>query len=321
MNECAPIAVSVYNRINTFKKCITALRENYLAINSELYVISDASSQPKDDKLVDEIRGFAKGISGFKQVHLIFREKNIGGFESVVQAEKMILEKHEKIIFLEDDVIASKSFLYFLNAGLTHLKENKSIFSISSYCPPPAYTEKWKSRILIAPFHCPWGYATWKDRYQLVNARQNPYLTVLKDKSIIKYITRHAPFMLEALRSDYFNDTGCADVRISFQMMLQGMKSAYPAVSLSRNIGFDGSGQKMGVNQELMCQSVCDDYEVVSWELIDDQSFQTRFVGHGAEGNQQMIISTLYRLGLRDQLDSLVTTARRIKRQVTDKSK
>jgi hypothetical protein len=316
MNECAPIAVTVYNRINTFKVCIAALRENPLATLSDLYVISDASSHPKDDKLIDEIRDFSRGISGFKQVHLIFWEKNIGGFESVVQAEKMILDKHGKIIILEDDVIASKSFLSFLNGGLTNLKENKSIFSISSYCPPPAYTEKLKNKMLIAPLHCPWGYATWKDRYQSVNTRHNPYLAVLNDKSVVSYITRHAPFMLEALRGDYINDTGCADVRISFQMLLKGMKSAYPAVSLSRNIGLDGSGQKMGINYGLMKQSVCDDYEVTSWDLVDDQSFQTKLVRNGAEGNRQLMLAMLYRLGLRDSLDPLVTAARRIKKKI-----
>lgn len=316
MNAYAPIAVSVYSRVNHFKECISALQKNSLAVQSDLYIVSDASSRTSDDNQVEEVRDFARGITGFKNVNLIFREQNLGGFESVIQAEKIILEKHGKIIFLEDDVIASKSFLDFLNGGLTQYEDNKSIFSIASYCPPPAVTEKWKNSALSAPFHCPWGYATWKDRYQSINPRKNTYPVILNNKKIINYITQNAPFMLEALRGDYFNDMGCTDVRITFQMLLQGMVTIYPAVSLSRNIGFDGSGQKMGMNKNLMIQPICDDYDVTSWQIINDESFQTRLVGHGGEDSRQFIISMLYKLGLRDRLDSVVTAARSVKRNL-----
>jgi len=316
MNECAPIFVSVYTRLDTFKKCIEALKENSLAIHSELYVGSDASSRAEDDALVKEVRDFAKGITGFKQVHLIFREQNIGGFESCIQAEKMILEKHGKIIFLEDDVIASKSFLSFLNEALSRFKDDQSVFSISAYCPPVAYAPQWNNRILVAPFHCPWGYATWLDRYQTISPRFNPYPQVIRDKTSVNYIIRNAPFMLEALRDDYFNSAlGYADVRLSFQVMLRKMGSLYPAFSLTRNIGLDGFGMRMPRNDELIKQSICDDYEVLNWEKVVDADFQTRFVKNGMKpGQRYLIVSFLYRTGMREQFDFIISSARKVKK-------
>lgn len=316
MNECAPICVSVYNRLDAFKECIAALKENALAIHSEIYIVSDASSRFKDDDIVKDVREFAAGITGFKKVNLIFREQNIGGFESILQAEKMILEKHQKIIFLEDDVIVSKSFLSFLNEALNRFKDDQAVFSISAYCPPVAYAPQWNNRVLNAPFHCPWGYATWLDRYKVINPRVNPYPQVIRDKALINYIAKYAPFMLEALREDYFNQALCyADVRLSFQVLLHKMESLYPAFSLTRNIGMDGFGTRMPRNDELVKQLVYDNYEVSNWEKVVDVDFQTRFIKNSMKpGQRHLIVSFLYRTGLREQLDFIIVGARKVKK-------
>lgn len=317
MNEfkTAPIAVIVYNRINTFKQCIDALKNNSLAVHSDLYIVSDASGKTKDDMLVDEVRSFSRQISGFKTVNFIFREKNIGGSESGMLAEKEIIEKHGRIIMLEDDVIVSKAFLAFMNNALDFYENDKSVFSISGYCPPVAYTPKWRNRMLVAPFHCPWGYATWADRYQTINPRINPYPSIINNKPIVNYIIKNCLFMIETLRSDYYQPTlGCIDVRLSFQVMLNKMVSVYPAISLTRNIGLDGNGFRMPRNDELMRQSIADDYNVDNYEKVIDLDFQKRFVRNGTENKKkQRILYIIYKLSLRERLDFIVIFFRKIK--------
>jgi hypothetical protein len=316
MEGLAPISVSVYTRLETFKKCIEALKKNPLAIHSDLYVISDASGRENDDALVKKVRDYAKRIIGFKKVNLIFREKNIGGFESCIQAEKIILERHGKIIFLEDDVIVSKSFLSFLNESLSRFKDDQKVFSISAYCPPVAYAPLWNNRVLSAPFHCPWGYATWLDRYQAISPRFNPYPLVIRDKALVNCLIKNVPFMLEALREDYFNpDLGYADVRLTFQVMLRKMESLYPACSLTRNIGLDGFGTRMPRNDELAQQLICDNYEVLNWEKVVDVDFQSRLVKNGMKPSQlQFIVLFLYRTGMREHLNFIITAARKLKK-------
>lgn len=60
MAKYAPITVYTYNRYEHFTKTIEALRNNYLAENSILYVVSDAAANEKDENLVKKIRDYSK---------------------------------------------------------------------------------------------------------------------------------------------------------------------------------------------------------------------------------------------------------------------
>ena len=43
MTKLAPIALFVYNRFGTTKKTVEALKKNYLASQSELFIFSDGA--------------------------------------------------------------------------------------------------------------------------------------------------------------------------------------------------------------------------------------------------------------------------------------
>lgn len=318
MNEPAPIAVSVYSRLDAFRECISALAANGLAADSDLYVVSDAPGREKDEIVVEKVRKYARSITGFKHVHLIFRDRNLGGMESIAQAEALILEKHGRIIFLEDDVIPSRAFLQFLNEGLEHFRDEQRVYSISAYCPPVACSERWNGRILSAAFPCPWGYATWHDRRRAIDPRHNPYPMVTRDRKLVRFLTARAPHLLEALRADFRNPKlGYIDVRIGFQVAMRGMHTVQPALSLTRNIGCDGGGERMPHIRSLNSQPVCHDYEVIDWNIVADEAFQDKLFNNGiSDSRVNPLICLLYRLGLRDHAEPLLANLRFLRRFV-----
>lgn len=130
MTKYAPITVYTYNRYDHFTKTIEALRNNYLAENSILYVVSDAAANEKDENLVKKIRDYSKKISGFKSVELIFRKENLGPLQSIYGAEREIIDSHGRIISMEDDNITSRNFLNFMNQGLERFEYEQSVYSI-----------------------------------------------------------------------------------------------------------------------------------------------------------------------------------------------
>lgn len=72
----APIIISVYDRLDHLKKCIESLQKNELACYSELYVISDAAYKEEHIPLIDAVRTYINGITGFKKsLSCISREK------------------------------------------------------------------------------------------------------------------------------------------------------------------------------------------------------------------------------------------------------
>lgn len=300
MTKFAPILISVYTRLEALNKSVISLQQNDLALQSDLFIVSDAPANSKDVEAVKNVRSYVKSINGFKSVTPIFREKNLGFFDSIIPAILETLDKYGKIIFLEDDVVVSRAFLQFLNDGLEILQNNHDVFSISGYTPVSAYREDLTNRVLRAPYHCPWGFGTWRDRLLKVDMSYNPYEEVLRNRGLVKYMAKNAVFMLEALRQDfYFRNLNYVDVRISFQMLLKGMFSVFPAVSLTRNIGFDGRGLRSPIDKEIMNQPIAEFYNQNCWVLNRNLEFEKQIVTNGQKkGLRTLFFKILFYTGL-----------------------
>src|ERR1035437_10981038 len=111
----APIIVTVYDRPRHFRQCIEALLRNGPAKESELYVVSDAPGKPDHASKIDKVRAYARSITGFRSIHLIFREENYGAFRSILAIMKQVMDEHSRFIYLEDDVLAAPNFLDYMN--------------------------------------------------------------------------------------------------------------------------------------------------------------------------------------------------------------
>ena len=55
------------------------------------------------------------------------KEKNFGTKKNIVNAINETFKKFNKIIVIEDDLILSKSFLYFMNFCLNNYKDKKNL--------------------------------------------------------------------------------------------------------------------------------------------------------------------------------------------------
>ena len=71
----APIGLSTYARLQHLQKTITALQQNELARDSELFVFSDAP-RPGDEEKVAAVRGYLRTLDGFKRVRIVERKIN-----------------------------------------------------------------------------------------------------------------------------------------------------------------------------------------------------------------------------------------------------
>ena len=164
MEQYAPIVVTVYNRLHTFKRCIKSLQTNKLAKYSDLYVISDAPYCENHRFFVNSVREYARTITGFKKVHLIFYDINLGSQEAGYRGLSLALQDHDSYIFLEDDVIVSCNFLEYMNEGLHYYSNDPHVYSICGFCIPFKIPSTYKNDIWFSQINSPWGYATWKKK-------------------------------------------------------------------------------------------------------------------------------------------------------------
>src|SRR5690242_14206934 len=102
----SPIALFVYNRPDHTRQTIEALRKNTLAPESDLYVCSDGP-KPNAVDAVNATRAHLRTISGFKSVSIHENETNKGLANSIISGVSRVLETHDTIIVVEDDLVTS----------------------------------------------------------------------------------------------------------------------------------------------------------------------------------------------------------------------
>jgi GT2 family glycosyltransferase len=133
MTQLAPVVLFCYKRLDTLIQTVEALKKNFLAPDSELYVFSDAAKNDVDKIEVDKVRSYVNAIEGFKSLTVYEATENMGLANSIIQGVSKIFLDHEKIVVLEDDLVTSANFLNFMNEGLIRFNASPSVFSISGY--------------------------------------------------------------------------------------------------------------------------------------------------------------------------------------------
>jgi hypothetical protein len=245
----APVIVTVYDRLQHFQQCVGALQRNRLAGQSELYVVSDAAGKPEHAAKIEQVRAYARSITGFKSVHLVFREQNYGGYRSFLAITKHVLEECDRFIFLEDDVVASPNFLDYMNGGLDFYEADQRIFSISAYTHPIRFPKKFNADVFFLPSGSSWGFATWKDRWEKVDfSVKDRYALALADSKLYKKLVSTGYYLMQLLLSDSQGRLQAPDIRVAFHHFIHDVYSVYPRLSKTINIGLDGSGQHSGTD-------------------------------------------------------------------------
>ena len=107
MSTLAPVALFVYNRPDHTRRTIDALRANYLAETTPLYVFSDAPGGEESIDAVRQVRELISNITGFASVTVMCRELNLGLANSIIDGVGMLCERYGRVIVLEDDLITS----------------------------------------------------------------------------------------------------------------------------------------------------------------------------------------------------------------------
>src|SRR5690349_9387552 len=108
MKTLAPIVLFCYNRPATLKQTVDSLRNNYWAEESELFIFSDGAKKDADIPLVSEVRAYLKTITGFKKVVITEAAANKGLANSIIGGVHDIINRYDKVIVLEDDLVSSR---------------------------------------------------------------------------------------------------------------------------------------------------------------------------------------------------------------------
>ena len=155
--DIAPVLLFVYKRPGAAELTINALKQNYLANQTDLYIFSDGPKHGKDVGKIEEVRNYLSAIEGFKSITIKKAEQNKGLATSIVEGVTEVLKIFPSCIVLEDDLLTSQNFLNYMNSSLQYYADNKKVFSISGFTFPVEAPANYPYDSYFNPRGCSWG--------------------------------------------------------------------------------------------------------------------------------------------------------------------
>lgn len=243
--QLAPIVLFVYNRPRHTKQILDALMSNELADQSKLYIFSDGPKYiASDDQMraIEEVRHLIREKQWCREVEIIESDYNKGLADSIIHGVTHIVNKHEKIIVLEDDLVTSKGFLKFMNETLNMYNDDERVMHVSGYMYP-VNSQISQTTFFLKILSC-WGWGTWKRAWEYYNHNVKDHIKYFsQSKELLRKfdIEGHAYFYKQLLDNADHKIYSWA-VRWYASWLRAGGYSLFPKMSLVKNIGFDGSG-------------------------------------------------------------------------------
>ena len=261
----APIALFVYNRPWHTEQTLQALMQNELAAQSVLYIYADGPkiNASKDEiKRIADVRELIRTKKWCKEVNIIESEKNKGLADSIVEGATNTIEKFGKIIVLEDDIITSTGFLKYMNDALNLYENDKTVMEVSGFMFP--INSAGLPDTFFYNVNSCWGWGTWSRAWKKYNDDALEIYLQLIDKNVNWELFNgfQGNSFKEQLLSNVEKKLNTWAIKWHSIIHINKGKVLHPCRSLTRNIGFDGSGTNCEQNDNSQIPDLADSIPV-----------------------------------------------------------
>jgi hypothetical protein len=272
--DLAPIVLFTYNRPAHTLQTLQALRKNYLAKNSILYIFCDG---PKDNSIkeeqdkINEVKKIVKCEQWCGEVHIESSPTNNGLADSIKIGVTKIIAQHGKVIVLEDDLRLSPAFLNYMNQALNFYEKKKSVFSISGYNLPAKkmiIPKDYEYDVYVSLRNGSWGWATWADRWEQVDWTVANFATLLADAQMKKAFNRGGDDVFPMLEGQQSGKLNIWSIQFTLAHFENHAVSIVPTLSYVDNIGLDGTGENCNTSLALKNSTLCNKTEIKFLDVL-----------------------------------------------------
>lgn len=238
----APIVLFAFNRLEPLKACVASLLQNTEAVESDIVVFVDGprANRQGDVERVESVRQYVNCIKGFRSLETHFSKQNKGLGPSIIAGVTDVVNRYGKAIVIEDDLIASRNMLAYVNQSLEKYEKNPEVFSISAYSNRVTAPKDYKYDAYFAPRSTSWGWATWKDRWMNCDWELKDWDAVVQNaKAFNRWGGSDCFGMLKGWKEGRNKSWA---IRFCYSQFVLNKVSLFPLLSKIDNEGFDGSG-------------------------------------------------------------------------------
>ena len=235
MKEIKPILFIVFNRPEITRRSFEILRRLKVP---KLYISQDGprENHKGDIKNCPEVKEIVANVDWNCDVHYNFHEENQGCRRGVLSAIDWFFSKENEGIILEDDILPHDGFFEFCSFCLSNHRDDNDVLAIQGF---NQFGQRIKSdEYFGARGFYPWGWATWKSRWEKYNAEIEYSRIKYGNSNFPKVMRRAISFNLQLIEKDLLDTWDMQFV--AMQVDLDGYVIT-PYANLTTNIGVDGA--------------------------------------------------------------------------------
>jgi hypothetical protein len=268
-----------------------------LSDQSPLYIFADAPKNTVDQANVDKVKQVIKQQQWCKDVIIIERVTNFGLAKNIIEGVSQVVQEYGKVIVLEDDIVTSTGFLAYMNQALDLYADEPQVMHVSGHLPPVKMPKQLPDTFFFKKTSC-WGWGTWSTAWVKLNTDAQYLLEQIKvqDKVTMFNIDNSYNF-IEHLEANIEGRLDTWAIKWQASVFLQEGLCLYPKKSLTRNIGFDGSGEHCVYSDLHLYQTIANNIEVNKIALEESTDARKRIVAFNYK--QSKPASFLQRIGNR----------------------
>ena len=237
----APVVVFAYNRPGCLKRALEALCMDELAQKTDVFIFIDGCKGESDREKVAgcvDLANSVKSSGSFKRVEVCASETNRGLAESIISGVTKVIEKYGRVIVLEDDLVVRGAFLRFMNDALEYYEKDSEIWSISGFTPYLRRLKRYPGDVYYSYRGCSWGWASWEDRFKLVDWKVSTYGEFKNNESLRRQFARGGGDLPGMLDKQMKGEIDSWAVRWCYEQSRRNMYTIYPCSTFIENIGF-----------------------------------------------------------------------------------
>jgi hypothetical protein len=236
----AAIAIFIYNRPDHLAATLDSLVQCPGFNGATVYVFADGPKSVPDLAAVHSARIVARQrLQG--RANFVFSDVNLGLSTSITNGVAFVLEQHESVIVVEDDLLVSRGFLTYMNHALDHFAGDLNVFQVSGYSP--FGPDDGQSGAVLLPWTSTWGWGTWRRAWGVYDPYATGWQNLKRDRVLRRRFNLAGAYdyahMLELQMAGRRDSWG---IRWYWSVFMRGGLVCYPPSSMVLNRGFDGSG-------------------------------------------------------------------------------
>lgn len=239
MMNYAPIILFAFNRPDALKNTVEHLLHCDGVEESPLYIFVDGPRPGREgeSEKVEKVRDYVTTVRGFKEVSYFFETENKGLAQSIISGVSRIIDKHGRVIVLEDDLEVAPGFISYMNTMLDGFENDRRVMQISGFSTKFNIPKDYPHDVYLNRRAESWGWATWKDRWDSVDWEISEIGQLKSDRKFKRAFNDIGSDMYDMLMDSVATGRIWA-VKFAYAMFRQRAFQVSPIYSLVRNEGF-----------------------------------------------------------------------------------